>query len=45
MRERQQWVDRVVSVSQRLFGMKIGQVKAEVHEKITGVLSNLIGLQ
>jgi len=38
-------VDRVFSVSQRLVRMKIGRVKTEVHERITEILSNLIGLQ
>ena len=37
-------VDRVFSVSQRLVRMKIGRVKAEVHERIIGVLSDLIDL-
>ena len=37
-------IDRVFSVSQRLVRMKIGRVKAEVHERIIGVLSDLIDL-
>lgn len=35
-------VDRVFSVSQRLVRMKIGRIKAEVHEKITGLLFGLL---
>ena len=35
-------VDRVFSVSQRLVRMKIGRIKAEVHERITGMLFELL---
>ena len=35
-------VDRVFSVSQRLVRMKIGRIKLEVHERITGVLFELL---
>lgn len=35
-------VDRVFSVSQRLVRMKIGRIKAEVHERITGMLFKLL---
>ena len=35
-------VDRVFSVSQRLVRMKIGRIKAEVHERITGMLFQLL---
>jgi mRNA interferase MazF len=35
-------VDRVFSVSQRLVRMKIGRIKAEVHEKITRMLFELL---
>jgi hypothetical protein len=36
-------VDRVFSVSQRLVRMKIGRVKAEVHESIIKILFDLLG--
>ncbi len=35
-------VDRVFSVSQRLFRMKIGRLKVEVYEKIVGTLFELL---
>ncbi|MGA2972990.1 MAG: type II toxin-antitoxin system PemK/MazF family toxin [Candidatus Bathyarchaeia archaeon] len=35
-------VDRVFSVSQRLVRMKIGRINAEVHERITGMLFELL---
>ena len=35
-------VDRVFSVSQRLVRMKIGRIKAEVHERITDMLFQLL---
>lgn len=35
-------VDRVFSVSQHLVRMKIGRVKAEIHEKITNILFELL---
>jgi mRNA interferase MazF len=35
-------VDRVFSVSQRLVRMKIGRIKAKVHERITGMLFELL---
>ena len=35
-------VDRVFSVSQRLVRMKIGRIKSEVHERITGMLLQLL---
>jgi mRNA interferase MazF len=35
-------VDRVFSVSQRLVRMKIGRIKAEAHERITGMLFRLL---
>jgi hypothetical protein len=35
-------VDRVFSVSKRLIRMKIGRVKAHVHEKITKILLELL---
>jgi mRNA interferase MazF len=35
-------VDRVFSVSQRLVRMKIGRIKTEVHERITGMLFELL---
>lgn len=35
-------VDRVFSVSQRLVRMKIGRIKPEVHERITGMLFELL---
>ncbi len=35
-------VDRVFSVSQRLVRMKIGRIKTEVHERITGMLLELL---
>jgi len=35
-------VDRVFSVSQRLVRMKIGRISAEVHERITGMLLELL---
>jgi mRNA interferase MazF len=35
-------VDRVFSVSQRLVRMKIGRIKAEVHERITSTLFELL---
>ena len=35
-------VDRVFSVNQRLVRMKIGRIKAEVHEKIIGMLFQLL---
>lgn len=35
-------VDRVFSVSQRLVRMKIGRIKAEVHERITDMLFELL---
>ena len=35
-------VDRVFSVSQRLVRMKIGRIKAEVHERITRMLFELL---
>ena len=35
-------VDRVFSVSQRLVRIKIGRIKAEVHERITDMLFELV---
>ena len=35
-------VDRVFSVSQRLIRMKIGRVKAQIYEKITNILFELL---
>lgn len=35
-------VDRVFSVSQRLVRLKIGRIRADVHEKITGMLLELL---
>ena len=35
-------VDRIFSVSQRLVRMKIGRVRADVHEKITRMLFELL---
>jgi mRNA interferase MazF len=35
-------VDRVFSVSQRLVRMKIGRIRADVHEKITRMLFELL---
>ncbi len=35
-------LDRVFSVSQRLVRMKIGRIRAEVHERITGMLFELL---
>ena len=35
-------VDRVFSVRQRLVRMKIGRIRAEVHERITGLLFDLL---
>ena len=37
-------VDRVFSVSQRLVRMKIGRIKAEVHERITDMLFQLLNV-
>jgi mRNA interferase MazF len=35
-------VDRVFSVSQRLVRLKIGRIRADVYEKITGMLFELL---
>ncbi len=35
-------VDRIFSVSQRLVRMKIGRIRADVHEKITRMLLELL---
>ena len=35
-------VDRIFSVSQRLVRMKIGRITPEIHERITGILFELL---